>query len=559
MKKWFFLIPVCLLCSCTEADIEGVGPDAARPVTLYFSSPDLGTPTGPTPAGTKAPDEQLPAGATVRIAAYYRNATDGPVASFETTAPTYQATYEVTNSGTLVPCVVDADGKKTTGTGTPLTVRGGLYDFYAVSPARAMQLPGGAVSTYQINNIRHKEDVMTSYLRGFSVSQASNTVSLRTFIRKCALVVFNIEPDGGNAVDIVSLKGKNLTLKGLSTYPAALKVGETYQIPATRGTISASDAQIEFIDTDFEPVDPLPPGSPSDLNKTKGAVLPKQAGPFLVEIQVERDGQIANLSATIDPDSQTAFEAGKRYVFTLKIKNNKGSLFLRVLDWNTHTVNDGGVGTPDSGTPVDPDIIPGVGIPMLVAEWNNINWTGNGSSGGSSYVRIEQSVVDAYKAEHLADSHPFNYYPPFSYDQGVPAGENGVYIENYKGDSNNYQLYAPYKIEVEDTQYNDGWVKHVDATDYCKNKEPKGSWRLPLAIELFAMREKCKGSNNDPTDNEKASFAFGEKLLSMWYWSSSPSGSDKRTIIYFQNYSPGDLIRNGNKTNTGAFRCVREY
>ena len=497
----------CLLCGCTEGQIENIVPQEALPVTLHFSRPDLGAPVGSTRAGDTA-SEQLPAGATVRIAAYFRRATDGP-ADFATTAPTYQATYEVQADGSLSPCTVDADGKKT-GSGTPLTVRGGTYDFYAVSPAREMQLSSGGSggSAFRINNIQHKEDVMTSFLRGISVSQASNTVSLQTFTRKCTLVVFNVEPDGGNAVDIVSLKGKSLTIKGISVSPAVLAVGETQNITATRGTISDLNAQINFIDTDFEPVSPLPSGSPQDLNKTKGAILPKQAGPFEVEITVERDGQIADLTATIDENSQTAFEPGKRYVFTLKIKNNKGSLFLRVLDWNTYTVTDGSVGTPGPGTPVDPDVIPGVGIPMQVAEWNNITWTGNGSAGGSQFITIDQRVADAYKAKFL----PLSNYPPFNYDQGIVTGVLG---SDYKGDSQACTVDAPYLLEVESVQSQALYPYDTGAAfKYCNDKG--SGWRLPMIIELFAMWDKVRGSDDDATDDEEASSILGEAFCVQW-------------------------------------------
>lgn len=551
---WFLVILLSLLCGCTEGDITGVVTDASRPVTLRFSHPGLGQPENPTRADNVS--EQLPTGATVRIAAYYRKATDGP-ADFATMEPTYQATYEVQPDGSLSPCTVDDDGVKTAGSGSELTVRGGTYDFYAVSPARKMQLssgePGG--DFFRIKDIKHKEDVMTSYKRDVSVSQTSNLVQLETFTRKCALVVFNVEPDGGNAVDIISLKGKSLTMKGISISPAFLKVGETQNITATRGGISASNAQINFIDTDFEPVSPLPPGSPQYLNKTKGAILPKQAGSFEVDITVERDGQTANLTATIDELGQTAFEPGKRYVFTLKIKNNKGSLFLRVLDWNTHTVTDGGVGTPGPDTPGDPDITPGVGIPMQVAEWNNITWTGNGSAGDGNYVTINQSVADAYKVKVGS---LLSTYPPFNYDGGNTA--NDATGNDYKGNSQTCMVTDPYLIEVESTQSQTG-CRYPKAVEYCIDKGD--GWRLPTIIELFAMWDKAKGSDTDATDDEEASSIFGDPFIYKYptqsYWSSSVAPKDGSIGVRCRlNFFGGTLGTNNTLHFDNFVRCVRD-
>lgn len=541
---WFLVILLSLLCGCTEGDITGVVTDASRPVTLRFSHPGLGQPENPTRADNVS--EQLPTGATVRIAAYYRKATDNNV-DFATMEPTYQATYQVKHDGSLSPCIVDDNGKMTDANGSDLTVRGGTYDFYAVSPARKLQLSTDGGNVFQINDIKHKEDVMTSYKRGVLVSQTSNTVSLQTFTRKCALVVFNVEPDAGNAVDIVTLKGKSLTMKGISISPAFLKVGQTENIKATRGDIGASNAQINFIDTDFEDI---PSSGSLTLNKTKGAILPKKAGDFEVDIEVERDDQVANLSATITGDGQTTFEPGKRYVFTLKIKNNKGCLFLRVLDWNSHIVTDGGVGTPGPDTPGDPDIIPGVGIPIEVANWNDITWTGSGNAGNTTLVTIDQKVADAYKAKAIGEL--LKQHPPFNYDEGKAVGFKGV---DRNGNSEYCTVTAPYLIEVDTAQFQNSFSYDTgEAIKYCADK--KDGWRLPMMIELFAMWEKARGNNTDATDDDDDSKIFGAPFTDKSYFSCSVYNEDptKRCAWYFDQ----GLITSALTSGPGFVRCVRE-
>ena len=544
------LLPaLLLLAGCTEGQVLDGADEGIRPVTLHFSRPDLGAPAGSTRAGTDPAPESLPAGATVRIAAYFRRATDGP-ADFATTAPTYQATYEVQADGSLSPCTVDADGKKTDAVGSGLTVRGGTYDFYAVSPARTLEIPTVVppATDYQITGISHKEDVMTSFIRGVTVSTSANIVALNPFSRKCARVVFNVEPDAGNAVPIVSLKGKKLVLKGISEYPANLVAGENRSIPATRGTVNDPNAQLEFIDTEF--VEFTSPGGSMTLNKTIGAILPKTTGSFDVAITVERDGQTADLTATIDQENLISFDPGKSYVFTLRVKNNKASLYMKVLDWNLHVVTDLNVGTIPGPVPsTDPDIVPGVGIPMQVAEWNNIIWTGNGSAGGSQFITIDQRVADAYKAKFLLLSN----YPPFNYDQGIVTGVLG---SDYKGDSQACTVDAPYLLEVESVQSQTLYPYDTGAAfKYCNDKG--SGWRLPMIIELFAMWDKVRGSDDDATDDEEASSILGEAFLPNYsYWSSSVyyGNSSRRCKLNF--YSGG--FGNTNTYTNYYVRCVRD-
>lgn len=88
-----------------------------------------------------------------------------------------------TKSGQTVPFCLRGRYRrqKIAGTASALTVRGGTYDFYAVSPARPLQQPTGN-NNYQITDIRHKEDVMTSFQRNVTVMATSNTVTLNTFM-----------------------------------------------------------------------------------------------------------------------------------------------------------------------------------------------------------------------------------------------------------------------------------------------------------------------------------------------------------------------------------------
>lgn len=99
-----------------------------------------------------------------------------------------------------------------------------------------------------------------------------------------------------------------------------------------------------------------------------------------MEIGVQRDNEAATLKATIDKN--ISFDEGKRYVFTLEVKNNESSLLMRVLDWNAIVFRDDNVGGPDTPYP-DPDVNEGIGTTIVVAKWTEIPWSGNGEIGGN--------------------------------------------------------------------------------------------------------------------------------------------------------------------------------
>lgn len=372
------LVGSMLLAGCTAGPVEEFVPEEVRPVALCFSKPDLGVQVVPTRVGetTVPAPVLLPEGATIRIGAYFRGNTGeqtSPV-SFSTVAPAFETTYVVKADGSLTLCAVDDNGKQTAGEVKNMVVRGGVYDFYAVSPAR--KLVKDADNMYKIKDIPHKEDVMTAFVRDVTVSQSAREVTLGTFRRKCAQVVFNVAPSKENVLLFSRLYATRLKVSKISSSGAGLIVGEETGIPPTGGD-TGGVAQVEFGENEFEPIE-------SDtenigLNKTKGILLPKNAEPFDVEIEVQRDDEQATLKATID--KSISFDEGKRYVFTLEVKNNESRLQMKVLDWNTILFADANVGAPDKPYP-DPDINEGIGTSFTVAVWKEIIWSGNGEVGG---------------------------------------------------------------------------------------------------------------------------------------------------------------------------------
>lgn len=549
------VMSVCLLWGCTAEPVIDVGPTDARPVTLVFARPDLGASAPGTRAGETTLPEQLPTGATVRIAAYYlRKGADGAIqpAAFETSPPTYEATYEVQGDGSLSPCKVDADGKKIAGTATGLSVRGGTYDFYAVSPARPLQQ--GSDSKYQITNIPHKEDIMTSFARSVAVSATSNVVALNTFTRQCALVVFNVAPSPDNVLPFDQLYGTSLILQKVSTSGASLIAGESTGIPPTGGSGGAT-AEVTFSGDDFELVEG---SNPAGLNKAKGVVLPKNNMAFDVSLTVFRDDESATLSATIDKN--IAFDRGKKYIFTLEVKNNESRLLLTVLNWTSISFTDAGVGGPDPDRPTNPDIDTGTGTTIEVARWDNMPWTGNGLVGNSPTVRIDDSVLKGYYARvrALHSSYSWKTHPPFDADGVNTAASHGLTNVVL---SDNPSMTGYYQIQVQSTDpgaypYQSG--SSYPARDYCKTVREGDftDWRLPTMIELYAMWDKARGGNNNATDSDPDSSVFGAPFNAGYNWSSSvySGDSDRRCLLHFES---GTFYANPTTVNLYV-RCVRD-
>nr|WP_129733199.1 fimbrillin family protein [Parabacteroides goldsteinii] len=369
-----------LLAGCTAGPVEEIVPEESRPVAISFGKPDLGVPELLTRAGEEVTPlpTLLPEGTTVRIGAYFTGYVGEKLqeASFSTTAPSFEATYVVGADGTLSPCCVDGNGKKIDGEAKGLTVRGGVYDFYAVSPARPLQ--EGNDGYYKITGIPHKEDVMTSFVRGVAVTKDSRQVTLGTFSRKCVQVVFNVAPSPENALPFDKLYGTGLVIKKISSSAADLIAGSDTGISPTGGA-AGLEAQVVFTAEEFEKVEPESDPDGCGLNKTKGVVLPKNNLPFDVEITVVRDNETATLKATIDKN--ISFDEGKRYIFTLEVKNNESSLLMKVLEWNAIAFRDDNVGGPDSPYP-DPDINEGIGTTITVATWKVINWSDMNVGGG---------------------------------------------------------------------------------------------------------------------------------------------------------------------------------
>lgn len=372
----FFLFMTCLFSEigCTGSLVEEK--DETAFITLSFAHPALDI----LPV-TRSEDASLPVGSTIRIAAYRLNVADEPVntVDFSVTAPTVEATYVVDDKGGLQPCRVDADGNQISGEGENMVVEAGIYDFYAVSPARPLSRTG---EKWQVTGIPHQEDVMTSFVRSVEVSQVSRQVRLQAFRRKCAQVIFEVAPTKENVVPISSLSGTRLDLAGISTSGAGLTVGESEVIPPSGGdeTEAGKLSATDFV-TLPDPENPEKP-NPLGLNRVTTILLPKNSEAFRIAVTVARNGIAVTLKTTISQN--IVFEEGKQYVFTLEVENDRSLLRLSVYDWSPFSLTDNNVGGAPAGRPTEPGVTPGIPFGLVVAGWDHIPWMGGGTIGGKT-------------------------------------------------------------------------------------------------------------------------------------------------------------------------------
>lgn len=327
---WFSLVCMVGFASCT-AEVPVDGPELpADYVQLSIQRPDVAGSAQTKTDGT----ENLPANATVRIAAYQRpdNALDAPV-NISTTAPTAEATYKVEADGTLSSV-------------SPLIVGKGTYDFYAISPARSLSADGGGTGTYQVSDLQRGEDVMTSYAQGVAISPSQKTVTLNTFTRKCARVVIKVVPAATTTISLTKLSATSATLTDMSAATASLAVGTSEDIQPTAGN------GVTY--TNFNPVPPDEDLKNIGLTQAANIIFPKSAGEYTVRIKIDyqREGDDQPVEQTLQATLPSqAFVAGNSYLITLTVDNNSSTLSVTIKSWDgTITIEDTNMGGEETTT-----------------------------------------------------------------------------------------------------------------------------------------------------------------------------------------------------------------
>ena len=292
---------------------------------------------------TRAMPENLAPGSTVRVLAYTRRAA-GAAADIERDTYVAEATYRVKDDYSLEPCVVDGMTGVATGTAgaSPMRLRAGAYDFYALTPA--LSLTG-----HKEASVAHGTDYACSLTAACAVvtrqDVSTQTVVLATLERKCSRLAFSITRKAENVAKAVI----NSVESGIARSPAAALLCEN--LPT--GT---NDGGYEFPQGTF-----VQGAEPYQYSGTD-EVLPKSDAVFDLQMSVtfnEAD-RATDLQATVPA---MAFDPGKRYNFDLSLQGGFIVLTLQVTPWNVDPVWDTSVGEPPYAS-------------VVVGSWEIREWSG---------------------------------------------------------------------------------------------------------------------------------------------------------------------------------------
>ena len=293
---------------------------------------------------TRAIPENLAPGSTVRVLAYTRRAA-GAAADIERDTYVAEATYRVKDDYSLEPCVVDGMTGVATGTAgaSPMRLRAGAYDFYALTPA--LSLTG-----HKEASVAHGTDYACSLTAACAVATrqdvSTQTVVLATLERKCSRLAFSITRKAENVAKAVI---NSVELSGIARSPAAALLCEN--LPT--GT---NDGGYEFPQGTF-----VQGAEPYQYSGTD-EVLPKSDAAFDLQMSVtfnEAD-RATDLQATVPA---MAFDPGKRYNFDLSLQGGFIVLTLQVTPWNVGPVWDTSVGEPPYAS-------------VVVGSWEIREWSG---------------------------------------------------------------------------------------------------------------------------------------------------------------------------------------
>lgn len=335
------------LFACTEAD-DLVIRDG---VVVSFVTPgmDAGE-SGSTRAVTNT-YVPLDKDATVRILVYRRKGVNADLSVDDFIG---ENTYVADSYGQLSACVVDANGKKTTGVASDLRLIQGDYDFYAITPA----LP---VSDHKTLSVKHGVDYATSLTTASIPTDltASGKVTLNTLDRKCSKIEFSFDRKTTNVWEIAI---DEVTLTAMSKEPLA-------------GTLNGNLPDAILFEDMTLPAATFKKDA-TDKYKATGSkiVLPKPAGDITVGMKLKFNGSSTQVTLKPATVAGLALAKGTRYVFKVTLKGGSIKLTLTVADWGeTYNIKADDLGASNSLT-------------LNVGEWNNVNI--DGSTGGNSNTSI---------------------------------------------------------------------------------------------------------------------------------------------------------------------------
>lgn len=351
MKRFFAVLLSISMCGMWSCKRDGFDPDAEKTYPVEFSA--QGLTVGET--ATKAANINLTEGTTVRVLVY-RRASGGAAA--DPAADTYvtENTYKIHSDGSFLPCVTDASGGVTAGSGSVMELSGGEYDFYAYAPAVDMV----ARPTLQIG--QGSDFIATGAITQRVAGKRTN-VDL-PFTHKGSQLHFTVtRHPNANTVYTVSMQEAGVKVEKLAHAPATYKLG---------GDIAVSG-------TPYDGVSEIPGSYFTQIDDCKTAALDtilsreantSSADDLKLTFNVLINNSLYKTYTTTLSSVKAAFQPGYRYLFNVMVKDGGAVLTMfELLPWTNNGMTDLEVGgDPSNG--------------IVLGEWTEAGWsTGLGDEG----------------------------------------------------------------------------------------------------------------------------------------------------------------------------------
>lgn len=402
-KGMKYLLVALFFGACTESEL--LMPDKDT-FAVEFSVAGIGAEVTTTRAGAPLENDRM-----IRILAFRREGTDPDLSKDEYMG---EATYQ---SG--------SDNGALSAVGTPLLLRRGTYDFYALTPDLSVtRTDDSGEGKTCIVSVNHGTDYATSLTPAVTVAEGKQSVDLAMLKRHCTMLTFALSPKYQN---ITSVDIKSASLTNLTHAPLMASLNDDKLL--LEGL--ALDTEISVVGSDFTYPDAI--NTPFD-RKAATIVLPRKAGAFQFKMKVSFNG-LADTDLEADLPDDLVFVEGTHYTFTVKMKGGSVQLVLQVAEWTGTEQNDVSMGEP--GTPT---------IEVVIGEWKNVDL--DAIIGGSGDRPV---IIGGWKADEENWHGAIGDYPGLVVDgallwnsQDIPSdtggGENGSLSP---GDWTNQDLNTP--------------------------------------------------------------------------------------------------------------------
>lgn len=366
-----YLLVALLFGSCTESGLLIPEKDT---FAVEFSVAGIGAEVTTTRAGVLLENDRM-----IRILAFRREGTDPDLSKDKYMG---EAEYKAGGGNGTLSAV-----------GTPLLLRRGTYDFYALTPNLSVTRTDGSEEGKTCTvSVNHGTDYATSLTPGVTVNEEKQNVDLVMLKRHCTMLTFALSPKYQN---ITSVNIKSAGLTNLTDAPLTASLDDDkFKLENV-----AFDTEISLDGGSFTCPDAI--NTPYDRKATT-IVLPRKAGAFKFKMKVAFNG-LADTDLEADLPADLVFAEGTHYTFTVKMKGGSVQLVLGVIEWAGTEQNDVSMGDP--GTPtievvigewknVDLDALMGGSgdTPVIIAGWENDEENWNGAIGDYPGLVLEDAL-----------------------------------------------------------------------------------------------------------------------------------------------------------------------